>query len=219
MTDRSKRVAVAGDLRTNSVDRHLRRKRGTNSVVANNAGSHFGHALNPGVDIGDETIASIDENYYRAGPRTSAGEAVTGTTDTDAKGPITAYIASHETDPSSIPVTGNGDGIRMVSRRPLRPDDLETVRGRQVYDAVLDVEVPAILIRDRSVATRSQPQRRTVSAFESVSRARSNGSLGETNSTDTPRGAGSDNSRFPPAEFYNRTLINRVVPSVTIIQM
>ncbi|NUB93587.1 hypothetical protein HT576_21635 [Haloterrigena sp. SYSU A121-1] len=53
------------------------------------------------------------------------------------EGPITASIAYNETDPSSIPVTGSGSGITMASQRPLWPDGLETVHGRQADDAVL----------------------------------------------------------------------------------
>ncbi|QRV17981.1 hypothetical protein JMJ58_23655 (plasmid) [Haloterrigena salifodinae] len=45
--------------------------------------------------------------------------AVIGTTYTDAKRPITAYIAYNETDPSSMPVIGTGSGITMASQRPL----------------------------------------------------------------------------------------------------
>ncbi|ADB63557.1 hypothetical protein Htur_4785 (plasmid) [Haloterrigena turkmenica DSM 5511] len=135
--DRSKRVTIAGNLWANTVARHPRLKGGTSSVVANNVGYNFERALNLGGGVDDETTASIVGNYYRAGPRTPTDDAVVGTTYTDAKGPITAYIAYNETDPSSMPVTGNEGGITMASQRPLWPDDLKTVRGGQAYDTVL----------------------------------------------------------------------------------
>ena len=135
--NRSKRVTIAGNLWANMVARHPRLKGGTSSVVANNVGYNFERALNLGGGVDDETTATIVGNYYRAGPRTPTDETIIGTTYTDAKGPINAYIAYNETEPSSMPVTGNGSGITMVNQRPLWPDELGTIHGRETYDAVL----------------------------------------------------------------------------------
>ena len=135
--NRSKRVTIAGNLWANMVGRHPRLKGGTSSVVANNVGYNFERALRLGGGVDDETTASIVGNYYRAGPRTSTGDAVVGTTYTDARGAITAFVAFNETDPSSMPVTGNGSGITMAERRPLWPDGLGTVGAQQAYETVL----------------------------------------------------------------------------------
>ncbi len=135
--DRSKRVTIAGNLWANMVARHPRLKGGSSAIVANNVGYNFERALNLGGGVDDETTAVIVGNYYRAGPRTSTDESIIGATYTDAKGPITAYIAYNQTDPESMPVTGTGSGITMASRRPLWPDGLETVRGEHAYEAVL----------------------------------------------------------------------------------
>ncbi|WP_137290534.1 pectate lyase family protein [Natronorubrum halophilum] len=135
--DRSKRVTIAGNLWANTVARHPRLKGGSSSVVANNVGYNFERALNLGGGVDDETTATIIGNYYRAGPRTPTDGTVIGTTYTDAQGPVTAYIAYNETEPNSMPVSGTGSGITMADKRPLWPDGLETVPGRQAYEAVL----------------------------------------------------------------------------------
>ncbi|MFC7141899.1 polysaccharide lyase family 1 protein [Halosimplex aquaticum] len=135
--DRSKQVTIAGNLWANNVARHPRLKGGSTSVVVNNVAYNYERALNLGGGVADETRASVVGNFYAAGERTDPDDPVIGTTYTDADGPVTAFVAYNETDPSSIPITRDGTRIDLVSERPLWPDGLAAVRGEAAYENAL----------------------------------------------------------------------------------
>ncbi|WP_459191464.1 pectate lyase family protein [Halosimplex sp. J119] len=133
----SENVTLAGNLWAHNVGRHPRLKGGTSSVVANNVMYNFDRGTNLGGGVAAETTASIVGNYYRAGPMTADNEPVVGATYTDAEGPITAFVAYNRTDPSSMPVVGDGAPIEMASTRPLWPDGLTAADAEEAYETVL----------------------------------------------------------------------------------
>jgi pectate lyase len=135
--NRSKRVTLAGNLWAHNVGRHPRLKGGTTTVVANNVMYDFERGTNLGGGVDDETLSSVVGNYYRGGPSTPETEPVVGTTFTDATGPIEAFVAYNETDPSTIPVLGEGTRVEVASERPLWPESLTTVGAADAYESTL----------------------------------------------------------------------------------
>ncbi len=132
----SDNVTIAGNLWAHNVGRHPRLKGGTSSAVVNNVMYNFDRGTNLGGGVSDETTASIVGNYYRAGTITDESDPVIGATFTDADGPVRAYIAYNETDPS-MPVVDQGAPIEALSERPVWPDGLTTRRGSDAYESVL----------------------------------------------------------------------------------
>jgi len=132
----SDNVTIAGNLWAHNVGRHPRLKGGTSTAVVNNVMYNFDRGTNLGGGVPDETTASIVGNYYRAGSITDESEPVLGATFTDADGPVRAYVAYNETDPS-MPVVDEGAPIESLSERPVWPEDITTKRASTAYESVL----------------------------------------------------------------------------------
>jgi len=132
----SDNVTIAGNLWAHNVGRHPRLKGGTSTAVVNNVMYDFDRGTNLGGGVSDETTASIVGNYYRAGTITDESEPVVGATFTDADGPVRAYVAYNETDPS-MPVVDQGAPIESLSERPVWPEGITTRRASDAYEAVL----------------------------------------------------------------------------------
>ncbi|WP_246023080.1 pectate lyase [Halosimplex halophilum] len=132
----SDNVTLAGNLWAHNVGRHPRLKGGTSTAVVNNVMYDFDRGTNLGGGVPDETTASIVGNYYRAGAITDESEPVVGATFTDADGPVRAYVAYNETDPS-MPVVDQGAPIESLSERPVWPDGITTRRAGEAYEGVL----------------------------------------------------------------------------------
>jgi len=132
----SDNVTLAGNLWAHNVGRHPRLKGGTSAAVVNNVMYDFDRGTNLGGGVSDETTASIVGNYYRAGSITDESEPVVGATFTDADGPVRAYVAYNETDPS-MPVVDQGAPIESLSERPVWPEGITTKRAGDAYESVL----------------------------------------------------------------------------------
>jgi pectate lyase len=132
----SDNVTLAGNLWAHNVGRHPRLKGGTSTAVVNNVMYDFDRGTNLGGGVPDETTASVVGNYYRAGTITDESEPVVGATFTDADGPVRAYVAYNDTDPS-MPVVDQGAPIEALSERPVWPDGITTQRAGDAYESVL----------------------------------------------------------------------------------